>query len=129
MIRDHAAAAVAAVNATNATCYDSDEVPNLPVMPYVLLYTDLGLGVDGRFPDVYTSRRFRVVAQFYGNTADEARWAAEQTWYALDGVALTVTDRVCTKARIESTTTILPDLDDEDVFFGTAVWVFASRPA
>lgn len=129
MIDAHATAVLTAIRATGATAYDVDEVPQLVPLPYVMVMFDMGRPYSYRLHGRASDRVWRVGTMFVGSTAGEARAVADDTYAALEGNRVTVTNRVCTPMHVESSLLILRDTDDPDLYSGSTWWSFASDPA
>ncbi len=127
-IRAHADAVVTQVASSGVTTYDTDQVPDRPATPYVVLSTDLGLGGAYRNSGDRGRTRWRITALLVGSTAREARWAAERVQTALAGRRVPVSSHDCSPVRSESSRPVAQDYDHPELFSGTSVWTFTTAP-
>jgi hypothetical protein len=108
--------------------YDSDEIPPLPEMPYVVLNIERRQGFDApsrRMTFDSDMRGWRVVCQVVGATADEARWMEEVVELALERYRLPVTEDVSVM-RYDGGSPVARDTNVEDLYSGASTWTYVS---
>lgn len=126
MIRAHVLATLSKLRDGGVTAYDTDEVPDLPETPYVVVYADSGPETGRRLNARSSTRTWRVATKHVGSTADEARWAAEYVETALLDQRITVTGWSCSPCWRESSKDVTEDPDGGVLYVGVDVWRFAS---
>lgn len=113
--------------------YDNDEVPNMPSLPYVVVYSwrrGAGGSDARRLSDTLSSKAWRISTMVVGQTADEARFVEERTELALEGTRIAVSGIETTPFHFETSRGVTPDPGVEQLYTGTSNWTCVStQPA
>lgn len=130
MIRAHRNAVLALLTGVpGLTVYDGI-VPNVPALPYAVLWTSAPLRWSDRMCGVQGNAREMFATTAVGTTADQVGWVQEKIHAALVDVRVTVTGRSC--ERIQHVESAAMDIDYDvrpPVLTAVDSWVFASVPA
>lgn len=130
MIRAHVKAVVDLIDAVpNVTVYDA-VVPNMPTLPYAVVYGDSGSATQSNFRGQSGWRQWAMRVTSVGSTPEQARWCAERVETALLDIRPTVTGRKCSTV---DKTLALPVQRDDDVdpavFYIPDEFQYLSTPA
>jgi len=113
----------------NLVLYDGI-VPNLPVLPYAVLWASAPLRYADRMCGNQINARELFSTTAVGSTADQVGWVQEKLHAALLGAPVTVAGRSC--ERIQHVESAATDIDydvDPPVLTAVDSWLFVSVPA
>lgn len=123
-------AAIEAVEAawSAGRVYAPGDVPNTPITPYVVLYSDSGRDSTVRFDATAGSDANRLMPMVIGKTSDEVDRAVAATLGALRNKRLVVAGFDTTPAALESTGTVVRDPDGGGLLSQTLFLTFNAYP-
>ena len=129
MIRAHVDGVLALLRATaNLTVYDG-VVPNAPVLPYVVVWSDQGRAEATALAHVSDWRTFTVQTTYVGSTQVQVRALAERVETALLDKRPGVTGRTTGPLTKELTQPVRQDTDvDPPLLYALDVWRVSSVP-
>ncbi len=129
MIRAHRSAVLDLLDVPNLTVHDG-LVPNLPVLPYVVLWMTGPRRVTHSLCGVQSDADLTFATTCVGSDAEQVEWAQEKVHAALVDSRITVAGRSVT--RIQHEDSAMPDVDydvDPPVVTSVDVWRLLSVPA
>lgn len=130
MIRAHRNAVLALLSGIpNLTLYDGI-VPNVPALPYAVLWASAPLRWSDRMCGTQENARELFSTTAVGATADQVGWVQEKVHAALVDVLAVISGRSC--ERIKHAESAATDIDydvDPPVLTAVDSWLFVSIPA
>lgn len=128
-MRDVTAAFRAKVATGGVTVYAQGKVPPSPALPYVVVSGSTPRPGDYSHAALSSSRAWRMVTLYVGNSEDSALMLAEKVEVALLDKRLTVTGLNCSRMKREAGRPVAPDPDVESLVSGADTWTFATSTA
>lgn len=128
-MRGHANAVLSLLSADTALRVYDGQVPNNPVLPYVVLYIDSGTRSTESLEGDADTADFSMQTTSVGSTREQAQWAAERAMGALLDVRPSVAGWACGRIRhVGSQPTRRDDDVDPPLMYATDQWRFLSTP-
>lgn len=113
----------------NLTVYDGD-VPDLPSLPYVVLWIAEPLRTAGRLSGEQDDAQSTFQTSSVGSTPEQARWAQAKVHEALLNRRPVITGRSSTRVKHDSAPPVRADYDvDPTVFTAVDLWSAYTTPA
>lgn len=129
-MRAHATAVLSLLGAVPGLRVYDGQVPNNPVLPYVVLYIDSGTRSAESLSCDADTADFALQTTSVGATREQAQWAAERAMGALLDARPVVSGWLCGRVRHAGSQPTRRDDDvDPPLMYATDQWRFLSTPA